>query len=187
MNKNIFTATLVFFVCLVCPLLAQTGTLEFRTGAFFPARKDFRKIYGNAGADYQIQASMGFCSCIDLWAQVDFYPKRGRIKGCGSSKIDIVNFSLGPRYVFPLSNCINAYAGAGLVAGYSRIRNRIFCSRNKESTGSVGGVVKSGINIYLNCHIFLDLFVDYSYVRAYFHRRVNVGGLTTGAGIGYRF
>lgn len=194
MNKISLKFFIYFFVAICTPIIADNA-LEIRAGAFFPTSDRFTKIYKHAGPDFEIEFTRTniFCSCLDAWANLNWFPNHGHVKHCGSSKIDIVNFSLGIKYSYCLRSCARLYAGIGPSFGWVGIENKFKCCKHckkKKETDSkmaVGGVVKTGILYYFNCGVFLDLFADYNFEWARFHHTVDVGGFKTGLGVGFTF
>ena len=71
--------------------------------------------------------------------------------------------------------------------GGVQVKNRSCCLHEKRSELLLGGVLKSGINYDITCRLFLDLFVDYAYQPSRFPSRVELGGLKTGVGLGFKF
>jgi hypothetical protein len=187
MNKFLFKILLTCLLYVLYPQVSQAETaVEFRTAAFIPTNKLFREIYGHVGASYQLEASTDMWGCLQGWVNLEFFPKTGHVKHCGKSKLDIYNFSFGPKYLLPLTQQTEAYAGFGLNMSTICIRNR-GCDDHRTSKFAFGGVLKSGIHIYLPNNMLLDLFCDYLYQRVHFQKNVNIGGFKTGVGIGVRF
>jgi len=187
MKYQFFRALLFFSIYWISPLSAQLDTtIEFRTAAFFPTDNLFRHIYGTAGPSFQFEGAYRFCGCYQGWINLDLFTKTGHVKHCGKTTIDIYNMSFGPKYLYPIYNCVDAYGGIGLSLARVHINNHS-CGNGKESKLGVGGILKSGINIYLDYNLVLDVFCDYLFQRARFRQNVDVGGFKLGAGIGVRF
>lgn len=172
-------------------MLAAQTSVEVRTDAFFHSSELFRKIYGNVGVSYGVEASTELmnCWCLDGWANFDWFSKKGESTGCegDSTRVHIGNISFGVKYPFQIYNCLTAYAGLG--PSFSRIwlKNHSNCTKEKQSRFVCGGILKTGVCYYFYECMFLDVFVDYLYQPVRFHRYVDIGGFKTGAGIGIVF
>lgn len=190
-----------FFVLLLnfCMLSAESS-VEVRADAFIHSSHLFRKIYGDVGASYGIEASTSVYDCWEGWVNFDWFNKHGKSHvektGAGSdldvckgnsTRVDIANISFGVRYPFDLCSCFTPYVGIGPSFSWIGLKNKSFCSHDKESKWAFGGIAKFGVYYYFCDCMFLDVFVDYLYQPVHFHRNVDIGGFKTGAGIGFRF
>ncbi len=184
---NLFLS--IALLTVVHPLVAEYRTIEIRSGAFFPNTERFRKIYGKATASYGFEVSTSTDSCVDAWANFDFLTKHGRSIGFNDpTRVSIANFSFGLKYPFHVREKWAAYIGIGPSFSGVWVKNRYHNHRHHTASQvAVGGILKSGINYYLNSWVFIDLFVDYVYQPVSFEKRTDVGGLKTGIGLGYRF
>ncbi|HEV8051792.1 MAG TPA: hypothetical protein VGP47_04795 [Parachlamydiaceae bacterium] len=181
-------------------LLSAESSVEIRADAFIHSSKLFRKIYGDVGTSYGIEASTPLVNCFDGWVNFDWFTKNGRShvdksEGNGNSeacrgnttKVRIANFSFGLKFPYEFCGSFSPYVGIGSSLSRINIKNKSFCCHNKSSKVAFGGVVKLGIYWrFFEC-MFLDVFVDYLYQPIKFHKRVDVGGLKTGAGLGISF
>ncbi len=191
MKKLLIAISAGLVVTQMTPAVADT-TIEFRSAAFFPMNHRFRDIYGTVGADYEIEITSSWC-CLETWANFTWYPKHGHVHNCGSTHLNVANFSFGLRKTWCFCDCFRFYAGIGPIFGGVWVGNHIKCGSGCEGRHdhdyafAVGGIVKTGFLYYLTCNLFLDLFVDYFYEPAFFHRTVDVGGFRTGLGLGVGF
>lgn len=183
----------IFFLILIsfCPLAADTS-IQFRADAFFPTSNHVRKIFGDDGASYGVEASTSMMGCFDGWFNFDWYQKHGRsIVGCqckgDSTKMEIANFSFGVKIPYLICDCFAPYLGIGPSFSKVWLQNKTQCQRKNASKWACGGVVKMGIHYYFCEFLFLDFFVDYLYQPVFFHKRVEVGGFKTGGGMGVIF
>lgn len=195
MKKTILAITSCLLLAKFAPAMAESS-LEFRVAAFFPMDDRFTRIYGDVGVDYQIEYSTTIfcCSCLEAWVNLDWYPKHGHVRDCGSSDIDLLNLGVGLKSSFCMCSCFYPYLGIGPSFGWVWIDNRMKCcdqchkKKDHDSEFAVGVLVKSGLLYYFGCNLFLDLFVDYLYQPVHFHHRhVDVGGFKTGLGLGVCF
>lgn len=163
-------------------------TFEVRGSAFFPAKEQIRDRYGDVNGSYGIEAAFDLPYNNNLWIGFDQFSKHGHSNGWKHSQFSLSTFSLGLKRSFCLNNWSSVYLGLGATLAsvyFKDSEDRNWCSKRK---GSVGGVAKSGLIIDLCNDFFIDVFADYYYQPVRFHHRTtNVGGLRTGAGIGYRF
>lgn len=58
------------------------------------------------------------------------------------------------------------------------------CTHETLSKWVAGGVLKSGMYVWINQCAFVDLFVDYLYQPVHFETHVDIGGVKVGAGLG---
>lgn len=189
MNRAILYLIL-FFLGFFNSNAFSESSIEGRVAAFIPLDSDFTDIYGHVSPCYQIEISTDLCGSLGLWANVDYMYSKGHLSYCGSSTIDIANLSLGPKYRWCIGSCIQLYAGIGAVVSWTHLKNKScsdesgYCEKINKS--NIGFIAKSGVVFDLSNCFFADIFCDYSYQPA-FHYRVNIGGIRTGAGIGYKF
>lgn len=189
MNK-LYCALLLAFFLAPLPCFAAEGstTVELRCAAFFPTDKRFRQIYGSVNPSFQIETSTPLNCIVDMWANFDWFSKRAAVSGCGKTRIDIPNLSLGLKKVCPLTCCFDVYVGLGASFSWITLKNPA-CGGGFEKTTkfAFGGVLKTGVNYTLCKCIFLDFFVDYLYLPVHINRTIDCGGLKAGVGIGYQF
>lgn len=197
---------IVLFFLTACSLLhGLETTLEVRAGAFYPTSKHFRKNYDDVGAFYELEASISCNPCYAFWANIDWFPKKGKAfghtchsinchSGHPSTRVDIGNFSLGIKFPYELCPCLIGYLGIGPSFGCIWIKNHSHHHHkdkhhheNKISKAAVGLVLKSGINYYVSQCAFIDIFVDYLYQPVHFKHRIDIGGVKVGGGLGFRF
>lgn len=164
------------------------NSVQIRTDAFFPSAHRFREIYGSVGPSYEIEASRKFNSFIDGWVNFDWFYKSGEGKGCHTkTHINIANGSFGIKFVYQFSKPVGIYLGLGPTFGGVWVKNESHCGHEKISKFAFGGILKSGFTFSLSKHVFLDLFADYFYQPVHFEHHVNIGGVRTGLGLGYKF
>lgn len=188
MNKRIIIAIFIFSLLNLFPCFGNNYSVELRTAAFFPSSGLFRGIYGKVGTCYQAEGSAKWKNCWDLWSNIDWFTKHGESLGFRQpTRINILNFSLGIKYVYPFSRKCNAYIGLGPNLSVLWLKNNFLGHREKVSKRALGGIVKLGIQYFITDCYFLDLFVDYLYQPMHFKNHVNVGGFKTGIGLGTQF
>lgn len=174
-------------------LQAFDSTAEVRAGYFYPTSDLLRKIYSQGGAEEEIEISGLFYEQWQAWGNVGYFGKNGRSLGLRErTEIRLIPLSLGIKYVLLPSACIHPYLGLGASYTFFHVRNHSDYVKRSVSRGNMGFVVKSGFNIDLACHYFLDLFADYYYQYINLHSNnerhsIDIGGFKVGAGIGYRF
>ncbi len=181
---KILYPTLIFLLLCFTPHLSEARlSIEVRSTAFFPLSSKFQRVYGDILPSTQLELNKTFfCKCCKIWFNVDeFYWSRQR-KGCGRTDINILTFSIGPKYVHSFCDCFELYAGIGLGVACGRIHNH---HASKEYDTSAGLIVKLGVDYFLNESFFLDIFCDYNYQPS-FRNHIDIGGFKTGIGIGYQ-
>jgi len=164
------------------------SSLKFRVAAFWPSSGRFRKIYGRSMASYQIEGAATLLKCYQTWINIDWINKKGHSYRLHySTRINITNISFGLSYVYQFKDDFNVYLGLGPSNGYIDIHNRVTKQHKHECKSTWGLVVKSGVIYNINCHIFVEAFLDYLYQPTRFRRNVDVGGLKSGIGVGTNF
>jgi outer membrane protein len=193
MKGFLFLALIVFSAGLKANQGTNQGTLQLRAAAFFPSSNVFRDVYGRAVGDYQIEAGMKVSCLWELWANMSEFKKRSSRHGCRSN-CEVTNFSMGLKYIFPMNAKVLVYAGLGPVFGKVDLLQRS-CGREGQRhriKSAFGLVLKSGMRYTFYQTIFIDLFADYFYQPVH-HQRLRddrlrgVGGVKTGAGLGFAF
>lgn len=187
-------AKLLFMALLISPYTLQAmnadkpNNIKIRGSAFIPQSKRFRSIYGKVSGTIELEYVRYIREHLSLWANIDGLVKRGRSIGfCNPTKIGIANFSFGLDFPWNVGNRSTLYAGFGPSFGAVHITNNSICCCEKVSKGAVGFVVKSGLDICLSKHTFIELFVDYRFERAWFQKTIQVGGLQPGIALGFKF
>lgn len=176
------------------PLLPSGRLAELRAAYFSPTGHKFRKIYSGTGL-YSAEVSCRTCHNWYSWASVGYTHKSGSSIGL-HTKTDatLVPFALGLKYVYPVE-CLCPYLGAGVLGTYIHTHDHSSAVTQKISRWGIGAIAKSGVLITISRHLFLDLFVDYSFMRVDFNRHHNhvtphsadLSGASTGIGVGCRF
>jgi hypothetical protein len=182
-----FLLLLSFFS--IVPLSAELGcALELRSAAFFHKDRLFREIYGDVNACYEVEATVALNSCLETWANFDWFSRRGKSIGLGDpTRVRIANLSFGIKFPYQINNCLLFYAGIGPSFSRICIWNESIFLREHVSRIAYGGIVKLGIDYFITDNLFIDLFVDYLYQPVKFQNRLDIGGFKPGLGIGYRF
>jgi opacity protein-like surface antigen len=162
---------------------------KIRGGAFIPRSDLFREIYGTALGNFDGEFAGQFHKYVQAWININFALAHGYSLGfCNTTKIWIVNSSLGLKTPFDINDWFRVYIGLGPTFGAIRIKDESQFSGCSSSTkSSIGFVAKSGMNFYFRTRWFVDIFADYVYQKAEFEKDVNASGLRVGAGIGVKF
>lgn len=200
MNKKLTTILSLLLFSSVPIVASAYSTIEVRTSAFFPMSHHFREIYDDVGIDYEVEIATTIpCTCIELWANFDWFSEDGHPKGScnGRTEIEVANLSAGVKASCPICGCLYAYLGIGPTFGWVWVDNKWDCcdssrckrNKDKDERFAVGGVLKTGFNYYFTQCFFLDLFADYFYQPVHFHHDNchDIGGFRLGAGLGFGF
>lgn len=165
---------------------SAANTAEFRVAGFFPQGKRFRSIYGDSCADYQFCGTLALGCRFEVWGEVD-YLTDSTSSDCYKTRVQIVNPSIGIRYVQPFGCNFDGYIGTGLSVPVVTLKNRSCCGNEDLTKTAWGSLSKLGVRYWFCDRFFLDAFVDYLYADAHYSRHQNVGGIKTGIGIGSKF
>jgi hypothetical protein len=181
-------------ILLIAPCTSQAMSadephnIKIRGSAFIPQSHRFRDIYGKAAGNIELEYVRSVCQHISGWANIDGLVKHGHSIGfCNPTKIGVAQFSFGLDFPWKVGDRSILYAGIGPSFGKVWLTNNSLCCCEKVSKGAVGFVVKSGVNICVSQHTFIEIFADYLFERVCFQNKVNVGGLKPGIAFGIKF
>lgn len=188
MNRFVSKIVFVFLFGSYISLFAECeNSLQIRGAAFFPSSERYREIYSKVGGSLQVEYANRFQRFVEGWANLDWTYRRGRSIGFHqNTTVNILACSIGFKLIFPCG-CFAPYLGIGPSIAGVWLQNNTDLSDREVSKAAYGGLAKVGFYLFLNERVFLDVFVDYLYIRANFQKHINVGGVKAGAGIGYRF
>ncbi|MBI3211263.1 MAG: hypothetical protein HYZ47_01070 [Simkania negevensis] len=193
----------LFLTALITLRAYAAGPLiEGKIGYFQPASGILKEIYGKGWTNYQFEISQGLSKSqrgwknIYLWGSVNYVTKTGRsLGGHDKTNIRILPLSAGFKLVCPLMSSLDMYFSGGARYFFLYIDNEVDFVLKKVRNNGLGGVFSIGTLIHPRPHFFIDLFADYSIKEFNFHKerptvkryKLQVGGLTVGAGIGVNF
>lgn len=196
MNKllSIFFTLTLLSSGMFYPSLRANTKIEVRSAAFFHTSSKFRTVYGDVGPCFSVEASRAlpifncFCAPYEAWVNFDWFAKEKKQKDCCcKSKVQIQNISLGLKYVYSRCERFDIYIGLGASGSEITLHNKSFCESERVCKRIIGGIIKIGARQYLSHCIFSDIFADYLYQPVRYQRRVDIGGLKVGLGIGVNF
>lgn len=186
---------ILFFLNL--SIFSRDILVEFKGAGFVPTDCTVRDIYGHGAALFGPEATVQLCHNKRWYgfANIDFLTKRGHSIGlCEPTRMQLVPLAFGIKYFTPF--CYgDFYLGLGFqAANLITINCSNFVAQNTSKWG-FGGIAKLGAYIDLPRCFFIDLFIDYSFVKIKCDRcsdsvvlpKVNLSGVILGAGLGYRF
>ena len=159
---------------------------EFKMGYFRFADKKLRQRYNDGLLNLQLTSSFNFWKRLYAYMGVEYVGSDGRDipKSHKKIKIRMVPVSLGVQYMKPITYDLKYYFTLG---GRYFFVHQWTNSKSLTHHG-LGGFVNTGFLYYLNHHVVVDIFGEYSYKKMKFHDmggNLRVGGLTLGAGVGY--
>lgn len=164
------------------------NSIQIRTDAFFHSSNRFREIYGNVNPSYQLEVSRKIKNAFETWVNFDWFSKHGSSIGFSDpTKASIANISFGIKFPYLINQYFKVYTGFGPSFSKIWLNNRSQCSHEKLSKSAFGIVLKFGSCYFITRRIFLDLFVDYLYQPVQFDTDVDIGGVKTGIGLGFKF
>ncbi|MDP1881177.1 MAG: hypothetical protein Q8K60_09595 [Parachlamydiaceae bacterium] len=195
-------------------------TLDVRFAYFSPSSKKIRDVYSSAWFDFQVETSKRIFKYVDFFAGVSWAVKHShkepiRYGFKDKTRMFLLPFSAGLRWMYPILPCTEIYLGAGVCYTFLQIRNRFRedCSdfqyyyadryyssapfQHNTKKSALGGVFKVGVHYTLGSYTFLDIFADYylqrfdisknGKKRSIFTGHVNCSGFKFGAGLGVFF
>ncbi len=172
--------------------------VETKFGYFFFVTSPMSKVYNRDGFDFQVSGGYPIINYLRIYGSVEYFKKSGcSLAGNQHTSIWAVPLSLGLQPVFDL-NCEKTssyYFTFGPRYFITRVHNNsTYVSPNMRSNGW-GLFVNTGFMFSLHECLKLDLFGEYSYGRLCYKStipnsqgaRVQISGLTFGAGLAYEF
>jgi len=163
---------------------------EGRAAAFFPASHNFREVYGDALLCFQFEQTRIFKNNpnLEFWGNLEWiFANENCSNFCGSSRINILNISFGLKVIGPVfRDQIYLYAGLGPDLGITLIKNQAIITTQNCNLG-IGGIAKSGCQIFLTQSFFIDFFADYLYLPVHFENTADIGGGKVGIGLSGRY
>ena len=156
-------------------------TALLRVGYFFPGEAAFRDIY-SGGPAYGIETRFGR-SHFNIWLEGSYFAKSGELSETAEpTSVKIMALEGGAMWKFKPGK-LTPYIGAG--AGYYRYKETNVIGEAKKGKAGFCGV--AGAILTLGKRLVLDCRLKYSSCSmqpADF--KINIGGLTAGAGLGLR-
>lgn len=173
---------------------ARDILVEGKAAAFLPTDSLFRKIYGNAGGIFGIEVTGQLYEELYGWASGSVFAKNGLSVGeSDPTRVLFVPLDAGLKYLYRFTH-VDLYVGIGATATYLQIKDHSPFVIPKQTKWGGGGIVKAGCNIGSHDSVFLDLFVDYSFIKVGSQccaniqsSDANISGASLGVGVGYRF
>ncbi|AXK60684.1 hypothetical protein [Candidatus Chromulinivorax destructor] len=179
-------------------LQAKDVLLEVK-GAYFLSTDDtFKAIYDNGCGEVGLEATAEITHNIYAFTSIDFFNKSGITPIFATpSQFFSLNFGFGLKYFIECCDHCDIYVGLGAQPTYLRtIDSSTFLTDERTAAWSLGGIAKFGAIIDITHSLFIDLFIDYSFVTFDFNSAANapvqrqdaiLNGALFGAGFGYRF
>ena len=177
--------------------------VEFKAAYFYPTSRSFREIYPSGGPIYGVELSCQAWKRLYPWFSANYFSKSGHsiIEGVPDSlrshtKIQFVPLGLGLKYVYEINRTLDLYIGLGALATYLHMKDEAPYVIQTSSKWGAGGIGKVGAFLNFYKAFFLDIAIDYSYMKVHFHspggdtitrQTADLSGFSFGGGIGYRF
>lgn len=187
MNKIKLSLLITLLSLLAGSVEALDVLVEFRTAAFCHTSKTFRKLYGDIGPAFQIEARTPIYCPFEGWVNIDWFHKDKDHNSYLKSSVNIANASFGVIWVYSPLPSWSYYFGIGPSVGGIFLQNKSVDYKDNTSKFLIGGVLKNGITYRFSNGIFVDAFIDYLYQPVHFNKTNDVGGVKLGLGLGYAF
>ena len=195
MMQKLLSFSLLFMSLFTLSIAARDVLLEIKGSGFFPTSHVFKKIYHNTGM-VGAELTVNICDCWYGWASVDGLRKTGfSIGGGDKTKVSYVPLGFGLKYFYS-RNCVDWYLGLGILAGHIHTHDYSPYVVPTYSKWGCGGIAKVGCIIDMCESIFLDIFFNYSFIKARSHdtdgglvypHSAKIDAALLGIGLGYRF
>lgn len=150
---------------------------------FRPSKQIFRDIYGN-GVMYRAEIGIGIGRDLELWMAGGHFSKKGELSFTKEiTKLQILPIEWGVRYISIEGN-INLYTGIGL--NYYQVKET--SPIGEVSNGKLGFGGETGAFTRITGGLIIDFRMGYYYCKIKLaNRKIDIGGLTVGIGLGYEF
>ena len=81
--------------------MPEKTLLEFRVSYFHPTSSEFRELFHDGGADYQLIGTLPFFRELNIWTGVNYFSKESRSSELyDKMRIRIIPVTLGLKYFF---------------------------------------------------------------------------------------
>lgn len=179
-------------------VFAQDFLIEGKLAYFRPNAKALRAIYSQNWMNSQFEITTPLWRCLNLYGSVNYLSTSGHSTEDNKSTVRIVPISLGLKYRQPIKEKgkkMDLYFAGGMRYFFVKIKNNDEFVVRRITKQGLGGVAEVGTLIFLTQNFLLDLFADYSYKRFDFStnklvvegHKLDVGGFSAGAGLGFCF
>lgn len=195
MQNKTYCILLSLLISFLFPIEAGNKPSDFKVAWYYPTSKNFRDIYSDAIL-YSLETNIQIWGNFTPWLSVGYLCTSGNSIGkSDDTDLYAIPIGVGLKYFFNLCGSFQPYLGIGPVVTYSHINNDSSFVSPTQTGWGIGGIAKSGFLTDLSDCIFLDVFLDYTYLKMNFShsskkvikRNGDLSGLSVGAGIGYRF
>lgn len=165
------------------PVKERRRYIKVGVNYFRPSNQIFRNIYGS-GVMYRAEIGIGIGRDLELWMAGGHFSKKGELSFTKEiTKLQILPIEWGVRYISIEGN-INLYTGIGL--SYYQVKET--SPIGEVSNGKLGFGVETGAFTRITGGLIVDFRVGYYYCKIELaNRKINIGGLTVGIGLGYEF
>lgn len=189
---------------LACSVLqAHPFQAELKLGYFYFGDEIFRQIYRQDALDTQLTVSTPVWKWLRIYGGINYISREGRsIGGHHRTEIIILPASIGLQAMIEVARDLKYYASIGPRYFYVHQENHFSAIDHSVNGHGIGGFINTGIQFdfgpdfyILGTDCFIDLFCEYSFCRIPFRSHKQnvtgatrqVGGLTFGGSLGYRF
>jgi len=196
--KSIMIAS--FLVCTPAILIqAHDVLLEVKGAYFMSADQTFKSVFDNGCGEFGLELTSKFFGDVYGFLSADFFNKTGETVTFDTpSTFQSTNLAVGLKYFIPV-DCehVDFYVGLGAQPTYIRtVDSSPFLTDGTTTAWKLGGIAKFGAIVDITHSLFLDFFIDYSFVHFHFNSSPTapvqrhdaiLNGALFGAGFGYRF
>lgn len=182
---------------------SEKASLAIKYAVFLPSASKVRDIYGSALPEFILEGNYKVIEKGswdgDVWLEGSYIFSGGHSLGYSKDKtrVNIVPFSMGIKYVYHFCPRSDIYLGIGPSYSFMTVHDSCSYVRQKTSAGTLGAVIKSGFTYALPSHLYFDGSLNYRYQKFSIHShdsnpttetsRANFSGFEIGLGIGWKF
>lgn len=175
----------------VIHIIYGLGDVEL-LGAYFQFSNEVAKsIFSGSIPCIQLEYSRDFNQYLRVWLNTDYCMKEGNSINIGdNSTLQMVSFSIGPKFFYENEDGMAPYVGFGLIGSWIHTTDGSIYLPANTNKGSAGIVGKFGVRYSFFERLVLDFFFDASfqpvateYGDAIAKKNINLGGYKAGLGI----
>jgi hypothetical protein len=187
---------LLVFLFAPFTLSAAHWYVEAKPGFYYFTDRSVREILGTGTFSIKAEAGCQFYGPLAIWLDGGYFSKEGNaVGGSGKCGLKMGNITMGAKAILFYNPKFAFYAGLGPRIFFIHIHNCSPFVEHHQNSTEIGGAFQAGFWILPIRHLFIDLFLDYSYIKftppkngvSTFVYQTDLSGLAYGLGIGVRF
>jgi outer membrane protein W len=197
MLKSYIKKIFLFFFIIPSYLFCFQSYVEIKPGYFIFNESTLNKIFKHGGLTAQAEGGVIFCKNYAASLNFQYFSRSATaINSTRNTTVYIPTLSLFIKGFRPFKSYLKPYIGIGPRIFFFKNTNHSPYVPHRNFKSNLGFAVTIGTFFYVNKNqIFIDPFLDYGYAKSSKGKKgnsskqydANLGGLTIGLGLGYKF